>query len=641
MRRSAFARSLSLSLSFSLSLAVSVGGVAALAPDARAQGLQVDPRDPHKLVYNGRPIVLFGATGNDTNQSIQEIVADLDAKTARGTNFGRFWNILPWVSDTVKFPWKRTGPGLANDGLPKFDLTQWDEDYWVHVRAICQAAKDRGFIWDWQLFEDVGLENAPERWPRHPFHPNNNVNNLGLNRRSADGNGPGQFADLSNAPLLALQEAYVDRTLRELGPYGNVIFEVMNESDHSYEWGRHWIERIVRAGYIAIHNPFVDGDRFLDDRDLQAFAFHGDVTPDLTNLFMLQRYGKNKVMVSEEQFSLQYDNLMVLHIIWGALCASGTYCWDWDDARPNLDMANDFSGHAAKFFRTVNPSYAAMRPHNEKILATQLPNNEENAYCIADPGREYMGYTWTAERIEVDFTDVPAGTIIDGLWWNPQQGGVHATFTVEGGARRLLTKPDPLAWAFHFKARVPPAPAPRPTPTPTPTPNPTPTPTPTPNPNPGPAPAPAPGAGTGIGLRGEYLGGRAFFFFGPRLRLVRLDPRVDFDWGRGSPHRSIAGDGFTARWTGQVEAPTTEVYTFTTLSDDGVRLFVDGRRIVDNFTVHAATASSGAIPLVAGRKYDIRIEYFENRGNAVMKLFWETPTRPREVVPSGRLFPAR
>ena len=62
----------------------------------------------------------------------------------------------------------------------------------------------------------------------------------------------------------------------------------------------------------------------------------------------------------------------------------------------------------------------------------------------------------------------------------------------------------------------------------------------------------------------------------PGRRVTRIDPTVDFDWGTGSPAAAIGADTFSVRWTGQVQAPFSGTYTFYTVSDDGVRLWVNG-----------------------------------------------------------------
>jgi hypothetical protein len=89
-----------------------------------------------------------------------------------------------------------------------------------------------------------------------------------------------------------------------------------------------------------------------------------------------------------------------------------------------------------------------------------------------------------------------------------------------------------------------------------------------------------------------------------------------------------------------VQPVYTETYTFYTQSDDGVRLWVNGKLLIDNWTDHAATQNSGTITLTAGQKYSIKMEYYENSGGAVAKLSWSSPSQAKQVIPKARLFPA-
>ncbi len=141
--------------------------------------------------------------------------------------------------------------------------------------------------------------------------------------------------------------------------------------------------------------------------------------------------------------------------------------------------------------------------------------------------------------------------------------------------------------------------------------------------------------GTGSGLRAEIFDNVDL----TNLVVTRTDATVDFDWGLGSPAPSVAVDTFSVRWTGQVEAPATEAVTFYTVSDDGVRLWVNGQLLIDNWTDHAPVENAGTIALTAAQRYDIRMEMFENGGGAVARLQWSSASTPKQVVPSARLFP--
>jgi hypothetical protein len=94
---------------------------------------------------------------------------------------------------------------------------------------------------------------------------------------------------------------------------------------------------------------------------------------------------------------------------------------------------------------------------------------------------------------------------------------------------------------------------------------------------------------------------------------------------------------FSVRWTGEVEPRFTEEYAFHTLSNDGVRLWVDGKKIIDDWTDHAEKEDTGKIALEAGRSTPIRLEYFYNGGQGAMKLRWSSKSQKKEPIPAERL----
>jgi hypothetical protein len=123
--------------------------------------------------------------------------------------------------------------------------------------------------------------------------------------------------------------------------------------------------------------------------------------------------------------------------------------------------------------------------------------------------------------------------------------------------------------------------------------------------------------------------------------LNRIDPEINFDWGEGSPDPSVNVDDFTCRWTGQVEAPFSEDYIFYPATDDGVHLWVDGQLVVDEWWTRPTTEGASApIALVAGQKYDIVMEQYENDGGAAAYLRWSSPSISKRIIPPIWLWPS-
>jgi PA14 domain len=101
--------------------------------------------------------------------------------------------------------------------------------------------------------------------------------------------------------------------------------------------------------------------------------------------------------------------------------------------------------------------------------------------------------------------------------------------------------------------------------------------------------------------------------------------------------RPMSYGQFSARWTGSIEPRFSEEYTFYTRSNDGVRLWIDDKLIIDNWTDHAETEDAGKIALEAGKKYRLKLEYFYAGGWGVTRLFWSSAGEKREIVTTNDL----
>jgi PA14 domain len=123
--------------------------------------------------------------------------------------------------------------------------------------------------------------------------------------------------------------------------------------------------------------------------------------------------------------------------------------------------------------------------------------------------------------------------------------------------------------------------------------------------------------------------------------FTRTDPNVDFNWGLAAP-AGLNVDNFSVRWHGKITARFSEVYTFYVGSDDGERLFVNGVKLIDRYIRHASVPEDVAtmtIMLNAGQPVDITMEYFENGGDANVRLLWSSPSEAKAVVPTSALSP--
>lgn len=154
-------------------------------------------------------------------------------------------------------------------------------------------------------------------------------------------------------------------------------------------------------------------------------------------------------------------------------------------------------------------------------------------------------------------------------------------------------------------------------------------------------------AGAGGGLKAEYFNN--LDLSGAPV-VTRTDPKIDFNWGGGtvpglnSPDAKINVDNFSARWTGELAVDLTDTYVFSITANNGFRLWVDGRPLIDYWDNPTTdTRVSAPIALTAGQTYPLRMEYNEGTGTAQVQLFWQSAVqnkltaRAAEVVPGAAL----
>lgn len=144
------------------------------------------------------------------------------------------------------------------------------------------------------------------------------------------------------------------------------------------------------------------------------------------------------------------------------------------------------------------------------------------------------------------------------------------------------------------------------------------------------------GVKPGTGLRGDYFDNIDLSNF----KLTRIDETIDFYWGINAPAHEIRDDeSYSVRWFGKIRAAYSEEYTFYVKRDNGVRLWIDNKLIIDKWDNKYDVTDMGTIALEAGKMYDIKLEYFNGGGNGFVKFEWSSKSTKRSVVPKEYLYP--
>ncbi len=141
------------------------------------------------------------------------------------------------------------------------------------------------------------------------------------------------------------------------------------------------------------------------------------------------------------------------------------------------------------------------------------------------------------------------------------------------------------------------------------------------------------GATTVPGLKAEYFQNQTWY--GTPV-LTRVEETVDLQWGTGTPAQALAADNFSVRWSGRIHVPTTGDWTFSTVTDDGMELWINGVRWLHDPHYHGDWENSVTIPLGAGF-HTIEMKMFEGTLGATARLFWQGPGMPKQIIRAEHL----
>ena len=127
----------------------------------------------------------------------------------------------------------------------------------------------------------------------------------------------------------------------------------------------------------------------------------------------------------------------------------------------------------------------------------------------------------------------------------------------------------------------------------------------------------------------SYPQWRGAYFANPNLAgspvTVRNDPSIDFNWGQGSPAPGVPADNFSVRWTRTLYFSQEGLYRFHAIVDDGMRLYVDGAAVMEDWRDGSWREITGDRWLSAG-DHTLVVEYYDRYDDAVIRLWWERPT---------------
>ncbi|MGI6455762.1 MAG: DUF6298 domain-containing protein [bacterium] len=223
-----------------------------MAQSAVAAPIALHPENPHYFLFHDRPTVLI--TGGEHYGAVMNLDFDyvryLDELERHGFNLTRTFsgtyrevdgsfhitgNTLNPAPGRYVCPWARSTKEGAVDGGNKFDLTQWDSQYFERLKDFIHQADQRGIVVELVFFCTMYRE---EMWNASPMNPRNNISQIGILR-------PYEIYSGKDRTLLESQSEVVRKLVTELNEFENLYYEICNEPYERAGLSREWNELMV------------------------------------------------------------------------------------------------------------------------------------------------------------------------------------------------------------------------------------------------------------------------------------------------------------------------------------------------------------------------------------------------------------
>jgi len=388
-----------------------------------------------------------------------------------GWNFsGSTWRMGPW-------PWLRPGPGVATDGNPKFDLTQFNQPYFDRLRADVVQLQQNGIYAIVELFDANQLTSARCSTDGYAFTGTNNVN--GVDDGYTSGAGGTNSVTMTGANAISgYQDTYVKKVLDTLNDLPNVIYEVAEEQPAgSATWWFPHVISLVRS-YEATkplqHPVGIGSMNATAPSDSTLYSSAADWIAPTINTNFSNQFPSNvavnnqgKVVINDSDHSLGYKSFLnsdgsvqdqnLRGYIWENITqgAEGlifmdpyVIYWQGSPVRNTcLSPAHQVctGGVDAKYdkFRS-GMGYAQQYVNAKMDLLKAMPQGSlsSTGFCLADnaaTGAEYLVYAPSGGTFTVNLSATTRALNVE--WLNPATGVTTSGGAISGGTTKSFTAP--------------------------------------------------------------------------------------------------------------------------------------------------------------------------------------------------------
>jgi hypothetical protein len=422
----------------------------AMSPSATAPVLRIHPQYSHYFqTPDDKPLLLVGDYTWGTFSDV-----DFDYKTqfaalqANGLNFARVWlwwgaEQFPPPDDNLHIePFLRPGPGKANDGRPKYDLSQFNPAFFERLRRVCLAARQRGLFLHLITMDAWMLKHA-HLWKLHAFHRDNNVNGVDGDPQNTGKGTDGQqgFCSLGNPKALDFQKAYLRKIVDTVNESDNILIEIANENYYSAEWERRLCE------FIREYELSKPRQHMLMPLELLN---HSSVVqkwdPKIVHAALLEERRFRQPLIFDTDWIINDNDDEVRKAMWTAVLSGGHFNYMDDSLEFRAKTVSDKRvvlhrqiSHLAAFVKELR--LWEMQPDNALVRTGY-------AFTMAS-ANELVAYLPEGGAVTLDLTSFKGQLAT--RWFNPHEGIFAELLSINGSQSGTFNTPGTEDWALHLK----------------------------------------------------------------------------------------------------------------------------------------------------------------------------------------------
>ncbi len=435
----------------------------ASATAAPAKSIEIYSKNPAYWQYNGKPILLLGGTVEDNLFQIPALKDHLNLLKSVGGNYLR--NTMSSRDEGNVWAF-----GKING---KYDLEKWNDEYWKRFENFLRLTQQRDIIVQIEVW--ATFDYYRDNWDVNPFNPKNNVNytaeqtGLPLKVNTHPTRTENNFfwsvpSERNRKIVLKYQQRFVDKILSYSLNHGNVLYCMDNETSVTAEWGKYWSQYIkvkAKAAGITVNTTemwdpwdlahkmhsatfdhpetysFVDisqnnhqkGQKHWDNAQRQRARIAGHVRP-LNNVKI---YGADTGRFGNDRDGME----RFWRNIFGGLASARFH-------RPDsgLGLGNNAQANLRSMrMITDKMNIFTCKPHND--LLSERDSNE--AYCIANPGKEYAIYFPNGGQVTLDINPLKKTATVK--WLDIMKSQWTKTERINSESKLKLSCPSKGYWA--------------------------------------------------------------------------------------------------------------------------------------------------------------------------------------------------